>query len=206
MDIADLSLQMINLLGQLVDALNHSHRDIFRWNKILAVAKTSPIFHSRMSSAFERAPTWHMYQVTYFPFTVALTFNDLMRGHTKGNMCDLLHAYVKWGLFQKLRKLRTFLNMEFGSGFDLRTVITWLRYCTITKAKLPSALFGLGFFPDQDCRPRTPQWGWCISTFLFKIKKTIVTVQFRSQHSTGTAQTELRKNWQNCLSFLHEST
>ena len=90
------------------------------------------------------------------------------------------------------------------------TVITWLRYFTITKAKLASslspALFGLRFFPDQDCWPRTPQWGWCISTYLFKIKKTIVTVQFRSQHSTGTAQTELRKNWQNCLSFLHEST
>ena len=83
---------------------------------------------------------------------------------------------------------------------------------TITKvifaSALSPALFGLEFFPDQDCWPLTSRWGWCISTFLFKIKKTIVnySVQFRSQHSTGTAQTELRKNWQNCLSFLHEST
>ena len=38
----------------------YTHCDIFRWNKIVAVAKTSPIFHYRMSSAFERAPTWHM--------------------------------------------------------------------------------------------------------------------------------------------------
>ena len=69
-----------------------------------------------------------------------------------------------------------------------------------------SCLVWVRFFPDQDCWPRTPQWVVCISTFLFKIEKTIVTVQFRSQHSTGTAQTELGKNWQNCLSFLHEST
>ena len=36
----------------------------------------------------------------YFPFTVALTFNDLMRGHSKG----MIVTYVKWGPFQKLKR------------------------------------------------------------------------------------------------------
>ena len=37
----------------------------------------------------------------YFPFTVALTFNDLMRGHSKGNVCDLTCYICQVGALSK---------------------------------------------------------------------------------------------------------
>ena len=80
----------------------------------------------------------YMYQVTYYPFSVALTFNDLMRGHSKGKVCDLLHmssggSFKSWG----------HSGMEYGTGFDLRENFILTKWNTMWSGKEEWLTMGL---------------------------------------------------------------